>query len=131
MNTLKSEIANWFSSKRRVINLLMGLSAVVLYELARAYYRPWIYQNGINDFYIADTLGNSLGTIATIFVFVSLLGIDRAKDIFLIRTVTIAVTVYEFTHPLLGKQIDPFDIIATVIAGLFSEILYRIIQWKL
>ena len=128
MNTLKSEIANWFSSKRRVINLLMGLSAVVLYELARAYYRPWIYQNGINDFYIANTLGNSLGTIATIFVFVSLLGVDRAKDIFLIRTVIIAVTVYELGHPLLGKPIDPFDIIATVIAGIFSEILYRIIH---
>src|SRR5688572_4779770 len=128
MNTLKSEIANWFSSKRRIINLLIGLSAVVLYELARAYYRPWIYQNGINDFYIADTLGNSLGTMATIFVFVSLLGMDRAKDIFLIRTVTIAVTVYELAHPLLGKPIDPFDIIATIIAGIYSEILYRIIH---
>lgn len=108
--------------------MLIGLSAVAFYELARAYYRPFIYSNGINDFHIADTLGNSLGTIATVFVFVSILGIDRAKDIFLIRTVTIAVIVYELAHPLLGKAIDPLDIVATLAAGIFSEILYRFIH---
>lgn len=128
MMALKNEVVNWFMSKRRIINLLIGLSAVVFYEVARAYYRPFIYLNGINDFHIADTLGNSLGTIATIFVFVSILGIDRAKDIFLIRTVTIAVIVYEMAHPLLGKSVDPLDIIATIGAGVFSELLYRIIH---
>ncbi|MCC6299770.1 MAG: hypothetical protein IT314_10760 [Anaerolineales bacterium] len=128
MNSLRDEITNWVSSKRRIINLLIGLSAVAFYELARAYYRPFIYSNGINDFHIADTLGNSLGTIATVFVFVSILGIDRAKDIFLIRTVTIAVIVYELAHPLLGKAIDPLDIVATLAAGIFSEILYRFIH---
>lgn len=111
-----------------MLNLLIGLSAVVLYEIARAYYRPFIYSNGINDFHIADTLGNSLGTIATVFVFVSVLGVDRAKDLFLIRTVTIAVIVYELAHPLLGKSIDPLDIVATVIAGVFSELIYRSIH---
>jgi hypothetical protein len=128
MKTIKTEIIHWLKSKRRMINLFIGLSAVLIYEVARAYYRPFIYTNRINDFHVADTLGNSLGTIATIFVFVSLLGIDRANDIFLIRTVTIAVFVYELAHPLLGKSIDPFDIIATVIAGIFSEILYRLIH---
>ncbi|MBC7878127.1 MAG: hypothetical protein H7Y59_13235 [Anaerolineales bacterium] len=128
MRTIKTEIINWLQSKRRAINLFIGLSAVVIYEVMRAYYRPFIYTNGINDFYIADTLGNSLGTIATVFVFVSVLGTDHAKDIFLIRTVTIAVIVYELAHPLLGKTIDPLDIIATVVAGIFSEILYRVIH---
>lgn len=122
---MKTEVASWFSSKRRTLNLLIGLSAVFLYETARAYYRPFIYSNGIDDFHIADTLGNSLGTIATVFVFVSILGVDRVKDIFLIRTVTIAVIVYELAHPLLGKSIDPLDILATVVAGVFSELLYR------
>ena len=90
-----------------MINLLMGLGAVVLYEIARATYRPYIYSRGINDFHIADTIGNSLGTVATIFVFTSLFGRDLAQDYFMIRTVTISLAVSELAHPLLGKPIDP------------------------
>lgn len=108
--------------------MMVGISAVILYETARAYYRPFIYSNGINDYHIADTLGNSLGTVATVFVFASLLGRQSAQDSFLIRAVTISVLVYEVAHPLLGKPIDPWDIAATVLAGLFCEVLYRILH---
>src|SRR4030095_1663318 len=119
MQTLKTEFQTCLTSKRRILNLLIGLGVVAVYELARAYYRPYVYLQGINDFHIADTLGDSLGTVATVFVCVSLLGRDRAQDHFLIRTVTISVLVYEMAHPLLGKSIDPLDIVATVLAGLF------------
>jgi hypothetical protein len=108
--------------------LLIGIGAVVIYELARAYYRPFVYSHGINDFHIADTLGNSLGTVAAVFVFASFLGRDQATHVFLIRTVTISTVVYELAHPLLGKPIDPWDILATVAAGLFSEGLHRLIH---
>ena len=106
MEKFKSEITDWVLSKRRTINMVIGISAVLLCEVARAYYRPLIYSNKINDFHIADTIGNSLGTVATVFVFVSLLGHHSAQDYFLIRTVTISVLVYEVAHPLLGKPID-------------------------
>lgn len=128
MAGLKTEIINWFSTKRRIVNLLIGLGAVAVYELARAYYRPFIYSQGINDFHVADTLGNSLGTVAAVFVFASLLGRDHAQDYFLIRTVTISTVLYELAHPLLGKPIDPWDILATVAAGLFGEGLHRLIH---
>ena len=125
MQKLKTEIADWLHSKHRIINLLIGLSAVVLYEIARATYRPYIYSQGINDFHIADTIGNSLGTVAAIFVFTSLLGHDLAQEYFMIRTVTISVAVYELAHPLLGKPVDPWDLAATILTGVFCEILYR------
>lgn len=128
LKRFRNEIIDWLYSKQRMINLLIGLSALVIYEVARVTYRPYIYSRGIYDFHIADTLGNSLGTVTTIFVFVSLLGRDRAQDYFLIRTVTISVLVYEVAHPLLGKPIDLWDIIATVLAAVFSEILYRLVH---
>ena len=128
MGKLKSEITVWLLSKRRIINMVIGLSAVLLYEVARAYYRPFIYSNEINDFHIADTLGNSLGTVATVFVFTSLLGHTHTQDYFLLRTVIISVLVYEVAHPLLGKSIDPWDMVATVIAGFFCEGFYRLIH---
>jgi hypothetical protein len=130
MHRLKSEIVQWMHSKRRVINMLVGISAVLLYEAARAYYRPFIYSNAINDFHIADTLGNSLGTVATVFVFVSLLGRNNSQGHFLIGSVTISVLVYELAHPLLGKPIDPMDMTATVIAGIFCAGLYRLLHGR-
>lgn len=128
MKTLNKELATWAYSKRRVINMAIGISAVLLYEAARAYYRPFIYLNEINDFHIADTLGNSLGTVGAVFVFLSLLGHSNAQEHFLIRTIVVSVLVYEMAHPLLGKPIDPWDLIATIIAGFFCEGLYRVIH---
>ena len=128
MQKLKTEITNWLHSRRRIINLLIGLGALVLCEVARATYRPYIYSRGINDFHIADTLGNSLGTVATAFVFTALFGRDLAQDYFMIRTVTISVALYELAHPLLGKPIDPWDLLATVLAGVFCEIIHRSIH---
>lgn len=125
MQTVKTEITNWLSSKRRIINLVIGLSAVLIYEIARVTYRPYIYSNGINDFHVADTLGNSLGTIATVFVFLSILGRKISDDLFLLRTVVISVFVYELAHPLLGKQIDIWDLIATIVGGILCEIIYK------
>ncbi len=124
----KKIFTDWFFNKSRMLNLFIGLLAVLLYEVARAYYRPYIYSNGFNDFHIADTLGNSLGTVATVFVFTSIFGIDRTREIFLIRTVTISVFLYELAHPLLGKPIDPWDMGATILSGIFCESLYKLIH---
>ena len=125
MSSLRIEISRWFASRRRILNLLIGLGAVALYEILRSTYRPYVYANGINDLHLADTLGNSLGTVATVFVFASVLGRDLDGDYFLIRTVTLSVIVYELAHPLLGKPIDPLDLVATLVAGVFCEWLER------
>lgn len=65
--------------------------------------------------------------MATIFVLASLLGRNQAQDYFLIRTVTMSVLVYEVAHPLLGKLIDARDMVATVLAGVFCEVLHRLL----
>ncbi len=130
MEVVKGEVASWLHSKRRIINMLIGLSAVLLYEVARAYYRPFVYAQAINDFHVADTLGNSFGTIATVFVFTSLLGRQRTQDYFFLRTVAIGVLVYELAHPLLGKPIDPWDVAATLIAGGVCEGVYRLLHGR-
>lgn len=66
---LQNGLTHWKLTKERLINLSVGLSAVFIYEfIARPIYRPFIYRNNFNDFHLADTIGNSLGTMATIFV---------------------------------------------------------------
>ncbi len=126
LHDLRDGIHNWKLTRERIINLAIGFSAVVIYEfLARPIYRPFIYKNNINDFHLADTIGNSLGTLATVFVLIGLIGQGRAQNLFLIKTITISVILYELAHPLLGKTIDPWDILATLLTGGLCLILYK------
>lgn len=129
LNDFKREISNWKFTKPKAIYLAIGMAALLFYEfVARPYYRPYIYKNNINDFHIADTIGNSLGTIATIFGFLFLLGGEKKRDDFLIKTLTISLVVYELAHPLLGKPIDPWDIAATLLTGVFCFFLHRLVH---
>lgn len=129
LDDFKKEISNWKFTKQKAIYFAIGMIALLFYEfVARPYYRPYIYKNNINDFHIADTLGNSLGTIATIFGFLFLLGGEKKRDQFLLKTVTISVVVYEVAHPLLGKPIDRWDVAATILTGGLCIILYSFLD---
>jgi hypothetical protein len=125
---LREEFVSWKFTPVRGINLAVGFTALLIYEFfARPIYRPYIYSHQINDFHIADTIGNSLGTIATIFIFLGLIG-RRSQHDFLIKTITISLILYEVAHPVLGKPMDPWDVLATIITGVFCWVLYRILH---
>jgi hypothetical protein len=115
-------------TRARLVYLLTGILAVAVTEIGRTYYRPFIYRHRISDFHVADTLGNSFGTVATVFVALAIFGRgDRTDRRFLVIG-TVSVFVYELAHPLLGRHIDPWDLAATVIAGLFAAGVYRLLH---
>ncbi len=115
-------------TKERILHLCIGIGAVLIYEFfARPVYRPYIYEHAIDDFHIADTIGNTLGTVATVFVLLALFGKGRREDIFVINATVIGVAVYELAHPLLGKPVDPWDVGATIISGLVCRIVYTLL----
>lgn len=123
-----SELRSWRFTKYKAINFAIGISALLVYEfVGRPIYRPYIYANKINDFHIADTLGNTFGTLTTIFFLIVIFSSETIKGNYLIKLGTFSVVVYELAHPLLGKPIDTWDIVATILAGLFSYLIYNII----
>jgi hypothetical protein len=129
IDDLKDGIANWRLTKERTINLSIGVTALLTLEfIARPIYRPYIYRNNINDFHLADTIGNSLGTVAEVFLIIGLIGQGRIHHLFLIKTIIISVILYEIAQPLLGKPIDPWDIIATFLTGGLCLIFYKFIH---
>lgn len=131
LHELRQELSNWKLTRERIVHLGIGLTALILYEfVGRPIYRPYVYAHNIFDFHIADTLGNSLGTITTIFVAIGLLGREPAQHKFLIVTTTLAVTCFELAHPLLGKPMDLWDIAATLITGFLSYGLYILLSRK-
>jgi len=128
ISDITSELRTWKLTRYKAINFAIGLSALLLYEfIARPIYRPYIYANKINDFHIADTLGNSLGTMTTIFVLIGLLSNETVKGNYLLKLGAFSVALFELAHPLLGKPIDGWDIVATILTGLFSYLLYNTI----
>jgi hypothetical protein len=128
LNDFKEEVRSWKLTKYKVINFTIGISALLIYEfVGRPIYRPYIYDNKINDFHIADTLGNTFGTLPTIFFLIALLSNDTTKGNYLIKLGTLSVVVFELAHTLLGKPIDIWDIIATIMTGFISHLIYNTI----
>lgn len=126
-----TEIKNWRLSKYKIINFAIGLIALLIYEfIGRPIYRPYIYQHKINDFHIADTLGNTFGTIPTLFFLVVLFSTEIERGQKMIKLGTISVVIFELVHPFLGKPIDIWDIVATCITGFISYHILNLIFKK-
>ncbi len=126
LNDFKSELKNWKFTKYKAINFAIGISALLIYEFfGRPIYRPYIYNNKINDFHIADTLGNTFGTLPTIFFLIAILSNGKTKGNYLIKLGTFSVVVFELAHSLLGKPIDIWDIVATILTGFISYLIYN------
>jgi hypothetical protein len=121
-----SELRNWILTKYKAINFTIGIFALLVYEfVGRPVYRLYIYDNKINDLHFADTLGNTFGTFATIFILIAILSKETTKGNYLIKLGTFSVVVFELAHPLLGKSIDIWDIIATFTTGFISHLMYN------
>ena len=115
-------------TRARLVYLLTGILALVVTEIGRTYYRPFIYRHRISDFHVADTLGNSFGTVAAVFIGLAIFGRGDDTDRRILVTGTVSVFVYELAHPLLGRHIDPWDLAATVVGGLFAAGVYRLLR---
>lgn len=120
------ELRNWKFTRYKAINFAIGIFALLIYEfVGRPIYRPYIYNNKINDFHIADTLGNTFGTLPTIFFLIAILSNEITKGNYLIKLGTLSIVAFELAHPLLGKPIDIWDILATILTGFISYIVYN------
>ena len=105
----------------------------ILTEIGREVYRPYVYENAINDLGFADVIGNLLGTVAIIFFCLGVNHATRIQSIRVITFVTIGVTIYELLQLVLPRGImDWKDVISTPVAGLFSLVMvlgiWRVVQ---
>lgn len=117
---------------KRILLFIIFLLAFIITEFGRKVYRPYIYSNDIFDFWIADTIGNFTGTIAIIFFDLAMINLPQEKSKkgkWYILFITLGLIVYELVQYILpGRNTcDWRDIIATIIAGLISLGLYKLI----
>jgi len=114
---------------RRVIYVVALILAFVVTEIGRHVYRPIIYQNDINDFGLADSIGNMGGIIAQIFLGLALMNPNLKQGFRVIGFLIIGYIFYEIVQPILPKgTFDWKDVFGTILGGVLAGIVFFMIQ---
>jgi hypothetical protein len=79
----------------RIIYIFIAGIFFILTEIGRKIYRPYIYQNNIDDYGIADCIGNSGGIIVQIFFSLAILNSQKEKAYYVIGFIVIGYIIYE------------------------------------
>ncbi len=128
-NLFTDKIAIRTIDKYRISYLLTAIIMFLVTEAGRYIYRPFIYENKINDYGLADSIGNLGGTIVQIFFFLAIVNSPKKKGFNLIIFAVLAYVIYEFAQPYLPKGVfDWKDIYGTLIGGVISFIVLIILR---
>ena len=114
---------------KRILYFLAAAFSFLITEAGRFVYRPFIYENHINDFGIADSIGNSGGILVQIFLGLAILNSPFKKGFRLIGLFVVGYIAYEILQPYLPKgTFDWLDIYGTLIGGVIGLIIYVLIN---
>lgn len=108
-------------SRLRVVYVGVFVCSLVLTELGRFVYRPFVDRAGVSDFGIADTMGNRLGTVTQIFFILAIVHANWRQGLRVIVFVVCGYILYEFLQPVLPRgTFDTRDLVATLVGGVVA-----------
>lgn len=114
----------------RVIYFNLFVAFFLITEIGRNIYRPYIYENNISDYGIADSIGNSAGVITQIFFALAIFHPNKIKGIRIIIFIVTGYLAYELVQPYLPRgTFDPNDIRGTAFGGVVAYLLFLLIHW--
>ena len=114
---------------KRILYFLITIFSFLFTEAGRYIYRPFIYENNINDFGLADSIGNWGGIVVQIFFGLAILNPSFKLGLRVIGIIVSGYLIYEVLQPYLPKgTFDWLDIYGTLIGGFIGLILYYLIQ---
>lgn len=104
-----------------VIGCMMGLLALILSKT----YRPFIYQNNIYDYHLADTIGSLFCVPSTSMVLYSF---DKNNNYLyaLILSFVVSVLFEIFSYPPHTGVYDRYDLTALIIGTLIAFTIYKL-----
>ena len=101
----------------------------MLTEVGRNVYRPFIYETGINDFGLADSMGNLGGIVVQVFVSLALLNSQKTKAFNVIGFLVVGYILYEMVQPYLPRGVfDWKDIYGTIIGAILAALLVVLLR---
>ena len=102
-----------WSKKQRAGFLLLAVLFVLCAALMNLWYRPYIYENNIFDFHVADSNSNFWAVPAVICFWLSVSKSTVSHLKYAPLYVSLGFVLYEF----MGLTYDVYDLIATLISG--------------
>ena len=100
--------------RRRIVFFVLAGCAFLVTEFGRFRYRPWVRANDIDDFGLADSIGNLGGILVQIFFVLAVVGGTRRKSFIMATGMAVGYVIYEFAQPYLPKgTFDWGDVLAT------------------
>ena len=132
-----SKRGNIFTSKEslktidtlRVSYLIVAILFFLITEAGRKIYRPYIYSNDIDDFGLADSIGNLGGIIVQIFFGLAILNPQNHKVLNLIAFFVGGYILYEILQPVLPRGVfDWNDVYGTFAGGIISLFIYFLLK---
>ena len=113
----------------RLVYAAVAVGAFFLTEAGRNTYRPYIYETGINDFGIADSIGNLGGIVVQVFISLALLNSQKSKAFNVIAFLVAGYILYEILQPYLPRGVfDWKDIYGTLIGGFVSFVVVVLLR---
>jgi len=113
----------------RLLYAATGVVAFFLTEVGRYVYRPFIYETGMDDFGIADSMGNLGGIAVQIFLSLAILNSQKKKAFNVIGFLVVGYILYEIVQPYLPKGVfDWKDIYGTIIGGFVSALFLLLLR---
>ena len=118
--------------KEQQIYLAISATAIVTGLVLSITYRPHVYENSINDFGLADTIGSLVSVVGSFFF---LAGIKtytaKEKNKMIVSLTLVYGVVWEILGLLnLHGTFDWKDIVATFISGGITYLLKELLDWK-
>lgn len=117
-------------SRARFGFLCVAVLAFFITEFGRFVYRPYVRRNDLNDFGLADCIGNLGGIVVQIFITVAAMNSTKKQSFRIAPLLAAGYLAYEFLQPVLPKGVfDWKDVYGTLIGlGLSFAILWIIWQ---
>ena len=114
---------------KRIVYFVVFLLSFLFTEFGRYVYRPFIYNNHINDFGIADSIGNWGGIVVQIFFGLAIINSSFKQGFSVIAVATGGYILYEFAQPYLPKgTFDWLDVYGTLAGGIIALALFFLIH---
>ena len=128
-NFLTEESAIRTIDRYRICYIITAITMFLITELGRHLYRPFVYKNEINDYGLADSIGNLGGIIVQIYFMLALLNSPKKQGYRVIGLIVIGYTLYEIVQPYLPRGVfDWKDIYGTIIGGGISILIWLTIN---
>jgi hypothetical protein len=109
-------------TKKHIIAIILGFIIMLTGVFLSNTYRPYIYRNHLFDFHIADTISSWILVPSTTLIAWGIIkGRDSIKKILICCVVVLFISEFIFSNTF-----DIFDLIATVISGSVTYIVYAL-----